>query len=298
MEIRNLITFRHICQLQSFTKAAAALGYTQSAVTMQIKQLEEELQVQLFDRIGKTIRITNEGQRLIKYADEILRSAENARNDLMSEPDPKGILRIGILESVCTATLPSILRAYHMRYPEVATVIHTGTLDELTPMLNANQIDLLWVFDQELIFPEWTCAYVYRDSIEIICSSSHEFSSLGKKTLSGLSSESFILTEKSCSYRNIFEERMVAKGHALDIFLEIGNTEMIKKFVEADLGITVLPRFTVEEEVFSGKLMLLPVEDFHLEMKGQIFYHRDKWLSPAIRLFIRQIEESFTNTST
>ena len=117
MEIRNLITFQRICRLKSFSKAAEELGYSQSAVTMQIKQLENELNVRLFDRIGKTIRVTNEGERFLAYADEIIKTANNALNDLSSNASPSGLLRIGILESVCTASLPRILSYYHARWP-------------------------------------------------------------------------------------------------------------------------------------------------------------------------------------
>lgn len=293
MEIRNLITFQQVSQQKSFTKAAAILGYTQSAVTMQIKQLEEELGVKLFDRIGKTVRITDEGLRLINYAEEIVRTLENARVALSSHVGTKGTIRIGILDSVCTATLPPILRTYHDQYPEVATVIKIGTLDELSFMLNANQIDLLWTFDQDIRIPEWHRAFVYESSIEILCSPSHLFRR-DDLHLTDLADEPFILTEQSCSYRRIFEERMLASGHRLDIFLEIGNTEMIKKFVEQDLGIAVLPRFSVEEELQSGKLNSLRIRDFHLQMQGQIFHHKNKWISPALASFLREIENSFS----
>lgn len=92
MEIRNLITFQRICRLKSFSKAAEELGYSQSAVTMQIKQLENELNVRLFNRIGKTIRVTNEGERFLAYADEIIKTANNALNDLSSNASPSGVI--------------------------------------------------------------------------------------------------------------------------------------------------------------------------------------------------------------
>jgi DNA-binding transcriptional LysR family regulator len=293
MEIRNLITFQQVYLQNSFTKAAVILGYTQSAVTMQIKQLEEELGVRLFDRIGKTVRITDQGIRLIAYAEEMVRTLENARVVLSSDTGTKGMIRIGILDSVCTSTLPLILRSYHDQYPEVATVIKIGTLDELSVMLNANEIDLLWTFDTDIRIPEWHRAFVYESNIEIICSPSHEFQR-DDLHLSDLAGESFILTEQSCSYRRIFEERMLALGHRLDIFLEIGNTEMIKKFIEQNLGIAVLPRFSVEDELKNGKLSSLQIKDFHLEMQGQIFHHKNKWVSLALASFLREIENSLS----
>lgn len=286
MEIRNMITFQRICRLKSFSKAAGELGYSQSAVTMQIKQLENELNVRLFDRVGKTVRVTNEGERFLAYADEIIKTANNALADLSSDTVPSGVLRIGILESVCTSSLPQLLSLYHTRWPHVSTVIHTGTFDELTPMLNGDFIDLLWTFDQALEAPEWIRAFAYDSRIEVVCSVKHRLAGAGEATLPGLVEETFLLTERNCSYRRIFEDRMVSLGFHPNIFLEIGNTEMIKKFVEANLGISVLPHFTLTEELASHKLCVIPVADFQLVMQSQLFYHKSKWLSPALEAFI------------
>lgn len=292
MEIRNLITFQRICRLKSFSRAAEELGYSQSAVTMQIKQLEKELNVRLFDRIGKTVRVTNEGERFLAYADEIIKTANNALNDLSSDASPSGVLRIGILESVCTASLPQLLSLYHARWPRVSTVIHTGTFDELAPMLNGDVIDLLWTFDQSLDIPEWVKSFSYDSRIEVVCSSRHRLAGAETATLSQLADETFILTERNCSYRRIFEERMTALRYPPKIFLEIGNTEMIKKFVEANLGIAVLPHFTLTEELASCKLRVISVTDFQLRMQGQLFYHKSKWLSPALASFLALVTEN------
>ncbi len=286
MELRNMLTFQRICRLKSFSKAAAELGYSQSAVTMQIKQLENELNVKLFDRIGKSIRTTNEGVRFLTYADEIIKTANNAFNDLSSGADPSGVLRIGILESVCTACLPQLLSQYHARWPQVSAVIRTGTLDELSPMLNGDFIDLLWTFDQALEVPEWIRAFSYDSRIEVVCSEKHRLAKAHEAALSELAEETFILTERGCSYRRIFEEWMVSMGYHPSIFLEIGNTEMIKKFVEAGLGLAVLPRFTLTEELALHKLSVISMTDFQLVMQGQLFYHRGKWLSPALDAFL------------
>jgi DNA-binding transcriptional LysR family regulator len=293
MEIKNMITFQRICRLKSFSKAAGELGYSQSAVTMQIKLLENELKVRLFDRVGKTVRVTNEGARFLAYADEIIKTANNALLDLNSDAGPTGVLRIGILESVCTASLPQLLSLYHTRWPQVSTVIHTGTFDELSPMLNGDFIDLLWTFDQALEVPEWIKALSYDSRIEIVCAEKHRLAGAAHAELSQLAGETFILTERNCSYRRNFEERMISQGYHPNIFLEIGNTEMIKKFVEADLGITALPRFTLTEELASHRLSVITLTDFRLLMQGQLFYHRSKWLSPALEAFLTLAKESF-----
>lgn len=291
MEIRNLITFQKIYENRSFSKAAIELGYSQSTVTMQMKQLEGELNVRLFDRIGKKVSITNEGERFLKYANEIIACSMNAIADLNSESKPRGELRIGILESVCTAFLPQILNQYHITYPEVSTIIQIGTFDELTTMLNSNKVDLLWTFDQPLQVPEWEKAFYYESSISVICSPKNQLDKRKKLSIYDIKDETFIFTERNCSYRNVFEEHLNSIGIHPNIFLEIGNTEIIKKFVEADLGIAVLPHFTLLEELATNKLNILHIEDYQQLMQGQLFYHKNKWLSPALLQFIQLVKE-------
>lgn len=291
MEIRNLITFQKIYENKSFSKAAIELGYSQSTVTMQMKQLEGELNVRLFDRIGKNVSVTSEGERFLKYANEIIACSKNAIADLNTESKPRGELRIGILESVCTAFLPQILHQYHITYPEVSTVIQIGTFDELTTMLNANKVDLLWTFDQPLQFIEWQKAFYYESSISVICSPKNRLSKKRRLSIYDIKDETFIFTEKNCSYRKVFEEYIKSIGIQPNIFLEIGNTEIIKKFVQADLGIAVLPHFTVLEEVATNKINILHIEDYEQLMQGQLFYHKNKWLSPALLQFIQLVKE-------
>ncbi len=290
MEIRNIISFQKICEHGSFSRAAEELGYSQSAVTMQIKQLENELKVRLFDRIGRTLQLTEDGRMFLSYASTIVAASENAKEALKHHTTPSGELRLGILESLCTSYLPDILKEYHSLYPEVSTVIRTGTFDELSQLLNTNAIDLLWTFDSEIVKEDWLKVYSYYDDICIICSSEYPLSYQDGLTLSDLAGETFLLTEVNCSYRALFEKQFYGHGSHPDIFLEIGNTDIIKKFVTAGLGISVLPRFTVTEELKDGRLILLKAKDFNLKMQGQLFYHKNKWVTPGMEEFIRLVK--------
>ncbi|HKM00062.1 MAG TPA: LysR family transcriptional regulator [Mobilitalea sp.] len=291
MEIRNLISFKKIAELRSFSKAAVELGYSQSTVTMQIKQLESELQVNLFDRIGKTIRLTNEGNDFLCYASEIISIAENARQVMSKDTVPKGELIIGLMESVCTAYLPQILNEFHTAYPGVNTIIKIGTYQELSNMLNTNSIDILWVFDTPIETKEWSRVFTYESDISVICSPQNELASRTKVNLSDIILEPFILTEQNCSYRTIFENTIFSLGLKPNVFLEIGNTEIIKKFVASNLGISVLPMFTVIDELKSNRLSQINLSEFSLTMQGQLFVHKNKWLTPGLNSFIDVVKK-------
>ena len=119
MEFRNIVTFLKVAELKNFSKAAEKLGYSQSAVTVQIQQLEKELGVRLFERVGKGVALTESGQDFVFHANEILNTTRQAVESVKNHgkhPDQKeitGILKVGSVESVSTALLPEILMAFH-----------------------------------------------------------------------------------------------------------------------------------------------------------------------------------------
>jgi len=291
MEIRNLITFKKIAELDSFSEAANNLGYSQSAVTMQIKQLEAELGVRLFNRIGRNITITNEGILFLKHANTIIRESQNALTELSLNNEPVGELRIGILESICTSHLPDILSQYHELYPHVTTIIQIGTYAELSQMLNNDQIDVLWIFDHLIESPTWVKICEYKSAISIVCAGQNSLVASTELTLLEISHCPLILTESNCSYRADFLNRLSLLGVTPNIFLEIGSTDIIKKFTEADLGIAILPEYTLSREISLGKLALLKVKDYNMIMYGQIFHHKNKWISPSLLCFSNLVKK-------
>lgn len=291
MELRNIYSFIKVAELNSFSKAAQALGYTQSNVTMQIKQLENELNTTLFDRIGRNILLTESGKIFLQHVIQISNSVTSAKHAVSSPNKPTGELKIGILESLCITYMPQIIKDYHNKYPEVNTIIKIGTFEELSSMLNSNVIDLLWTFDNPINNEYWIKEFNYPDKINVIAPSAHTIFQTGKVQLSSISNESFIFTEKTCSYRNVFQNILDSSETPYSIFMEIGNTEIIKKFVSSGLCLSVLPHFTIQNEVNLGLIKPLNLPEFELIMYGQIFYHKNKWITPAITEFIQCIKK-------
>ena len=292
MELRVLVTLQKIAELGSFSKAANELGYSQSTVTMQIKQLEAELSTQLFDRIGRKTILNNDGKRFLHYANHIIQESENALANFHDSLEPSGELRIGILESICTAYLPGILSAYHIQYPKVTTIIKIGTFAELSTMLNTGTIDLIWLFDHKMNIPQWTCAFLYESHISVVCTPNHPLVKKDVVTLKDISKEPLILTEETCGYRIDFVNALLQKGYTPNIILAIENTETIKKFVETGLGIAVLPTYTFADEVAGNLLMPLNVSDYDNLMYGQLFLHKNKWLSSTLNAFLELVKEN------
>ena len=131
MELRNINTFLHIAELHSFSSAARELGYSQSAVSAQIAQLEAELGTPLFDRVGKTVRLTDAGQTFQSYARTLLITAQQAKAALMPARAVSGTLRVALADSVCSTFLPDLLQQFHALCPQVELVLRTATADEM-----------------------------------------------------------------------------------------------------------------------------------------------------------------------
>ena len=136
-----------MAELHSFSQAARELGLSQSAVSSQIAQLEEELTVPLFDRVGKTVRLTDAGQTFLHYARTLLTTAQQAKAALQPAPEASGTLRVAIADSLCSALMPPLLERFHALCPRVEVSLRTATTQEMQDLLTANRADLAYTFD-------------------------------------------------------------------------------------------------------------------------------------------------------
>ncbi len=283
MELRNIITFLRIAELQSFTKAAKQLGYNQSTVTVQIKQLEDELNIRLFDRIGKNIRLTEKGTEFFGYANEIATIAEKSKKIAVKQSKPMGKVRIGMLESLAMSIFPEILYKFHKLYPDVETLVKTEATFPLFDMLNHNELDMLFIFDKRYYNNEWIRIYEKEYDVVFVASSKSDIANKSSVSIDELLKEPFMLTEKNVSYRAPFDEYLSTINKTLTPFLEIGNTETIIYFLKKGMGVSLLPYYTVKESIETKELSIIDIKECKINMYIQILYHRNKWKTPQMQ---------------
>ena len=259
MEFRELSTFLQVAKLQSFSKAAKVLGYSQAAVTIQIKQLEQELGVHLFDRIGKQTSLTHQGSVFYDHAASIMRDIAQAK-DAVSHPQKlNGHLCIGTIESICASLFPSLL---------------------------------VYFMDKRVYDVKWEKVLEEPEEIVFAATADHPLAQRSEPlSLDDVLSYPMVVTEKNASYRLILEQYLAAMGKSLQPYLEIGNTDFILQFLKQNTGITFLPRFTVEKAVSEGYLRILSVKKFSIRTWRQILYHKDKWVTREMAEFIRLAQE-------
>ena len=195
MDFREINTFIHVANQESFSKAADVLGYTQAAVSIQIKQLESELGTRLFDRIGKHISLTHQGKVFYQYALRITSEIEEAKDVLSGSQDLNGTLRIGTIESICSSILPDILSRYHALHPAVEISIITDSPEALLDMMNKSCVDLVYFMDKRMYDPKWVKILEEPENI-ISLQVRIILAQKSPLTLNKIISEPFILTEK------------------------------------------------------------------------------------------------------
>lgn len=292
MEIRQLVTFIRASQFQSFSKAAESLGYSQSAVTVQIRALEDELSVRLFDRLGKRVVLTGQGENFLQNAKRILDEVYNAQQSIKNNEELTGTLHIGTLESLCFYRLPPLLQQFRAAHPKVSVRVCTGSPEEMIEKMERGDVDLICILDEPRDSANWHKCVEVPEEVVFVCSPGLPLPHQGALCVSELLDKPFFLTEKNANYRRRFDRFLAAHDIELSPSLEISDTSFIIKMLESNQGVSLLPKFAVEEGVREGKLQRLEVSDFRVTMYRQVLYHKDKWCTPEMKAFLKLAEQA------
>jgi len=297
MEHRNLVSFMAVAETGSFSKAAKELGYAQPTVTFQIKQLEEELGVLLFDRIGNRISLTEAGGILLNYSCRILSLENEAKSIIKEDNNPSGMIRIASIDSLCANLLPSLIRSFSEMYPSVKISASSVSKDEVLNRIGNGSADFGFYMDFAPPTDNYITAISMKNSLSFLCSRNHQVYRQEPLKISDMENIPMIVTEKECIYRNLLNQIFVKNHIELNVFFESENTEVIKHFAEAGLGVAFLPDIAVEEELEEHKLNRLPVEAEIPPTYINVVYHNNKWLTSAMREFSGLIESKFAITA-
>ena len=292
MELRNLITFIHVAELGSFTKAADQLGYSQSTISFQIKQLEEELDCLLFERINHTITLTERGRELVDYAHRVRALTDEFKESLAKEEAVSGHIHIVTPDSVCDDMINSHYVDFHSKYPGISVKFTTADTLVMFDMLDHNEADIIITLDTHSYNKDYVIAKEERLSMHFVASSDSKFSGKRNLSIKDIINEPFILTEYGQGYRRVFDKELAKKSLEIVPILEIGRTDIITKMVAKSNMISYLPDFVTKSLVASGKLCYLDVRDMELDIWKQLIYHKNKWISKSLKTVIDYIKKS------
>ena len=287
MELKYLQTFRTIVDEGGFSKAAEKLNYTQSTITFQIGQLEKELSASLFEKIGRKMVLTKAGEHLVPYVDEILQSVDKLRffeDDLL---ECQGDLSIGIGETLLCYRLPSILKEFYRQAPKARLFLRSLNCYDIRDELLNGLLDL-GVFYEDVggFGSNLTVHSLGSYPMSLVASPEVKKSCPDFITPDRVIPVSFIINEKACIFRQIFEQYLREKSIILDHTIELWSIPTIKNLVKSDVGISFLPTFTVQTEIDTGELEEIPTDMTDKTITAVCAHHKNKWISPLMQLFI------------
>ncbi|MCR5088629.1 MAG: LysR family transcriptional regulator [Oscillospiraceae bacterium] len=292
MEIRNLKAFLKVASIQNFTQAAKELGYSQSNISAQIAQLEQEIGAPLFNRIGRQVSLTQFGEELLPYAQDICSTAVKLENLMKSENSLGGTIRIGLTDSIADLIREDAFLAYHNRFPRVQAEISLDTAEMLLERLRRGELDAACVITEPLISLEWNIQSEYLTPIVAVSNPALPITEKQSVTLKELSGQKLVLMERNAPYSIQFERELAIRHLECKPVFRLQSTAASLRMVEKGEFVAVLPYYAVQEAEKRGKAAVLNVQEWRHTQAIQTVLHRSKMITPQITGFLEEIHRS------
>jgi DNA-binding transcriptional LysR family regulator len=296
IDSRQLRAFVILARTASFTHAARELHLSQPAVTHSIKALEAEMRCRLFDRVGKSVSLTQAGEQLLAHAKTILSEMDSAREGLGELAKwGRGRLRLGTSSTACQYILPSVLREFRESFPKCVVHIEPGDTPHAIELLHHNRIDLALSLEAQ---KEAQVEFrpLFTDELQFLVSPLHPWACGGAVKHSEIKNQNFIFYTRTSYLSKMIEEYFHHEDIVLSASIELGNMEAIKELVKLGLGVSILAPWVAQKELQEGSLCSLPLGRRKLERRWGILHRKGQRLSLAQETFLglcKDVAENF-----
>ncbi len=287
IDLKHVKTFLAIQQRGSFSAAADWLDIAQPTVSLHIKSLEKSLGYPLFERIGKGAVMTPAGTRFLLSAQELIRLATEAQTITAEQQAIHGELKLCVVQSICTYKMPPLLQKFQSKHPAVrlqVTVNRPSTY--MLQQLRTGDFDAAIVLEAPFDIPSLGSKPLWSDQLQVVVHPHHHLAQKSTVKLAQLAHEAMIFPDWSAHYRRVFERRLQEQEIVPKTILEIDNMESIKQCVMIGMGLAILPRYAIEQEVSNGLLIPLSIEGFKLSVTAQLIWHKEKIMNQPAKEFI------------
>ena len=285
-----LRSFLAVSRHLNFTRAADELALTQPAVSRQVGQLERELGVILFERLGRSVYLTDAGRRLVSLAEQLLGQADRVLEAMRGDENAAGgRLRIGASTTPGYYLLPPALGQFHRVHPRVDLQFAVDNSATIERRIMHNELDLGFVgapVTNEILVTE----QIAEDEIVCFCGVTHPHGARRRWTPGSLKDATWVVREPGSATRRLFEQRLDAAGLKMRSLIELGSPEGIKALVREGLGISYMSVRGIEPELRRGELKRMDVRGLKLTRPLLLVRHPDKHISPAMRAFMDILE--------
>ncbi len=285
MDFDQLETFLEVARLSSFSRAAEKRFRTQPAISAQIRALEEEIGARILDRSGGKVSITAAGKLFQKYAEETL-DARKAVLTAIAETErvPRGEIIVGANEGTCLHILPEVFAQFKKQYPDVAVNIKSADYAKILDSVIDNSVDF-GVVSMPVTDPRLTVVLIHRDELVIIVPPQHPLAKLKSATIADAARFPLVVPKAGHTrdaLEDLFYENKLKPRYAM----ELDSSELLKRFVAADVGVGFIARSNVQEDVQANVLVAIPMSDAQVRRDLALVFRKDKALSRAALAFI------------
>jgi DNA-binding transcriptional LysR family regulator len=291
MDLLQLEHFLAVAEEGNFTRAAERVCRTQPAVSQSVKKLEEEIGAPLFARDVHEISLTEAGRTLVEYARKMVRLRDDAMRQLGELRNlDSGRLSIAAHESAAVYLLPGPLRRYFDRFPQIKVGIYRSRLDEIPRQVMDREIDIGFVKDQPA-FHELNSLRIHSDAMVLIASPGHALARRETVHVRDLGNEPFVVHHLCSSTEQKILRMFESHGTRCRIAAELWSFENIKHFVRQDVGLAIIPRVCVAQELAAGTLQEIPVQGLDLPRETHMIFRDKSSLSAAAQQFVEVVSQ-------
>jgi DNA-binding transcriptional LysR family regulator len=285
MHLQRLHTFRTVATFMNFNRAASVLNYSQSAVSAQIKTLENEIGVLLFKRTGKSIQLTAAGIKMLAYADKLLAIEQEALTEIAGGSTASGLLTIRMPQSVATHYLPRILHDFCTQFPGIRLDITSCARHALEHELKIGIVDLAFLFADGIAAKELASELLGVAPLSVVTHPDHALAGYEQADFEDLEGQVLLLPKNDCGYRMVFEETLTVRKVKPATTIEMNSIEAIKQTLIAGIGVGLLPAIATRRETAEGRLARVAWSE-DLETGILMIRHGGKKCAPALEAFM------------
>jgi DNA-binding transcriptional LysR family regulator len=284
LTLRHFKIFVSVCDTMNMTAAAELLFMSQSAVSQAIAELEKYYDVRLFERLSRKLYLTQAGEKLLSYARHMIRMNAEVEKEMKTLHE-SGSIRIGASVTVGANVLPKLVSAFKQLSPETGIEVFEDNTEQIEKLILHDQVDIGLV-EGETTSPDVINRPFMDDELVLICAAGHRFSGCSTIEPHELEKEEFIIWERGSGTRKTFEDVMTANKLSWKVTWTCNNADTIKMAVSEGLGVSVISKRAIENEIASGVLCMIAIDGIRFERTFKIVFHKNKYLTESMKKFI------------
>jgi LysR family transcriptional regulator, low CO2-responsive transcriptional regulator len=286
MNLNQVQVFCAVAKHLSYSMAAEELFITQPAASQQVKALERQLNVKLFERVGHKLFMTEAGEAVLTHCQAMLTArAEMEQTLALLRGSSRGRMSLGANTTGGMYVAPAIVRAFRDVSTEVEATLQIESTNRILDRVMQNMIDVA-IVTGPVEDRRFAIRDLCPDEVYLIVSPSHPFAGRASVTPAEVANEDFAVPEPGSRTRMLIEEAFLSRGHKLRVTMQLPGTEAVKKAVEANLAVAMVSRYSVTRELALGALARVPIDGLVLERPIHILHRKGKHLSPLAKRFL------------